>query len=254
MSVETHFYNWGLLADPATPKYHTCSPNLICLGNYLGKRFAMTNNGCYGQRPIRGGTTPSVHWWGAATDRNYPDRLTAKNVIIPFLIDNSHELHVQAIHDYFGSRIWRAGRTSSVADAHTSWWKTNTTAEGMGDAWATYFHIETNPEGWGDAVDISARLGLAPPPVNPPPLPPSGVAIVFPRVIKPGMEGPDVAMVQTVIRAPGAVGGSKTIIVDGKYGAQTVTAVKNIQTAFKLTPDGIIGPQTQAVFIQLANS
>lgn len=254
MSIETHFFDWSHAADTADPRFHSCSPNLVVLGQHLGQRFGMVDNGCYVHRPIRGGLSPSVHWWGAATDRNYPDRVVAKNTIIPYLIDNSHEFHVQAIHDYFGSRIWRAGRTSKVAEAHTTWWKTNTTAAGMGESWATYFHIETNETGWFDATSISERLGLAPPPVDPPPIPPSGVSTVFPRTIKPGDQGPDVAFVQTVIRAPGAVAGSKSIIVDGSYGPATVNAVKNIQGAFGLGQDGIIGPKTQARFLMLANA
>lgn len=255
MTIETHFFDWSNAADTTDPRFNICSPNLVVVGHYLGLRFAMADLGCYQQRPIRGGTTPSVHWWGAAIDRRYPDRLVAKTQIIPFLIDNSHELHVQAIHDYFGSRIWRAGRTSNRADAHTLWWKTNTTADGMGDPWATYFHIETNDTGWFDAGSVSERLGFNPPPADPPPpIPPSGVNTVFPRTIKPGDEGPDVAFIQTVIHAPGSVSGSKSIIVDGVYGPQTVNAVKNIQGAFGLGQDGIIGPKTQARFLILANS
>lgn len=252
MTVETHFFDWARQVDTGDPRFHTCSPNLVCLHQYMAQRFGMTDSGCYVQRPIRGGLDPSVHWWGAARDLRYPNRLVAKTEILPFLIANSHQLHVQAIHDYFGSRIWRAGRTSNVADATTLWWKTNTTADGMGESWATYFHIETTDTGWFDSVSIGQRLGFNPPPVDPPP--PSGVSTVFSRTIRPGDEGSDVALVQTVIRAPGAVAGTKSIIVDGVYGPQTVQAVKNIQAYTGLVADGIIGPKTQARFLILANS
>lgn len=253
MAIETRYFNWSRDADPQDPRYTTCSPNLVCLGQYLGQRFGMTNNGCYQQRPIRGGLNPSVHWWGAATDRNYPDRLRAKNEIIPFLIDNSRELHLQSIHDYFGSRIWHAGRTPNISEAHTLWWKTNTTAEGMGDSWATYFHLETNDVGWPDAVPISQRLGLTPPPPVPPTLPPSGVSTVFPRTMRKGDTGPDVGTLQTILRLPGSPSGDKNIVVDGSFGTQTENAVKAFQRLFGLGDDGIVGPKTQAKLLEVAN-
>lgn len=254
MSVETVYFNWSRDGDPNDPQYQTCSPNLVCLGQYLGQRFSMTDNGCFQHRPIRGGVAPSVHWWGAATDRNYPDRLIAKTQILDFLIDQSKELHVQSIHDYFGSRIWHAGRTDKISEAHTAWWKTNTTADGMGQSWATYFHIETNPGGWHDSVPIVQRLGLVTPPTTQPTLPPSGVSIVFPRVLKVGDEGADVAVAQTVLRLPGSPSGNKSIVVDGRFGAQTANAVKAFQRLFGLTDDGIIGPKTAAKMVQVANS
>lgn len=77
---------------------------------------------------------------------------------------------------------------------------------------------------------------------------------MFTRTLKKGDTGPDVAFIQTVIRAPGSPNGNKQIVVDGNFGTQTETAVKNIQTFTHLTADGIVGPQTQAVFLQLANA
>lgn len=250
MTVETHFDNWQLHQPEDDVRYNRCSPNLQALERELKRRWQMTSNGCYAERDIRAGTKPSSHSHGAAIDMNYPERPVALAEILPWLIDYSHELHVQAIHDYYGSRIWRAGRT----DGSDGWRvQAPSPATGMGQSWARYFHIETNEAGWVDGIPIDQR-SVPTVPVTPTPIPPGAQQIVFTRTIRPGDQGPDVAFVQTVIRAPGSASGNKQIVVDGRYGAQTVQAVKNIQGFTKLAQDGIIGPQTQAVFLQLANS
>jgi hypothetical protein len=256
MAIEVTFHNWQTHQPEDDARYDRCSPNLVALGTDLGKRFQMTNNGCYIERDIRSGSSPSSHSHGAATDRNWPDRLIAVSKILPFLIDNSRELHVQAIHDYFGCRIWRAGRTSNIGEAHTLWWRKQTpSSSGMGQSWARWFHIETTESGWADSRPITDRLGgVVLPPPDPTPVPPGGISVVFTRTIKPGDSGPDVGFVQTVLRAPGSPTGNKLIIVDGKYGPQSVQAVKNVQAFTGLVADGIIGPRTQAKFMELANS
>lgn len=244
MTVATEFFNWSLKAED--PAFDRCSPNLIALKYELARRFQMTNNGCYSERDIRNGDLPSAHSHGAAIDENYVDRIDAKQLIIPWLVANSQELGVQAVHDYFGSRVWRAGRT----DGSDGWRaQTPSPATGFGQSWALYLHIETNMTKWGSSIPIALRLGTS----VPAPLPPSG-ASVFTRTIKPGDEGPDVACVQIGIHAPGNPAGNKNILVDGKYGAQTVTAVKAMQQWWGLTPDGYVGPQTQAKFMVLFNS
>lgn len=249
MTVAQEFYNWVLHQPEQDPTYDRCSPNLIALRYETTRLFHMTDNGCYVERDIRGGSSPSAHSHGAANDRNYPNRDLAIQQIIPWLIANSHELGLQAIHDYFGCRIWRAGR---IGDPYTDWWRAQTPSSktGMGQSWALYFHLETNRTQWGNSTPIAERLGGI---VLPPPIPPSG-ALVFPRTIKPGDTGPDVAAVQVGIRAPGNAAGNKNVIVDGNYGPQTVDAVKAMQRWWGLTPDGWIGPKTQAKFMLLFNS
>lgn len=262
MSIETVFNNWQLHVPADDPKFNRCSPNLIAVGWEMARRWGMTDMGCYVERDVRNGTLPSSHSHGAARDLRYGEgrRALALNQIIPWLINYSRELHIQAIHDYFGSRIWRAGRTANKADAHSAWWKPQpvSPATGMGQPWALYFHIETTEYGWPDSTPAAARLGAgSPPPTTPPdpiPVPPIGGEYVFNRVIKPGDTGPDVAFIQVVLRAPGSATGNKDIVADGKYGAQTVQAVQNVQKFTGLEPDGLIGPKTQAVFLTLANS
>lgn len=60
------------------------------------------------------------------------------------------------------------------------------------------------------------------------------------RVLKLGSEGNDVAETQSVLKRIGFDPGA----VDGVYGSQTQQAVKNFQSRFGLTSDGIVGPMT----------
>jgi hypothetical protein len=138
-------------------------------------------------RPIRDGTVPSAHSYGAATDWRYePNWLPGTNPtpvprkvivdeLIPWLINNSLELRIDSIHDYVGDRIWHAGRTMYLDDAHTRWWKDqNGAGAGMGESWARYLHIETTLPGFKDTTVILERPGIADPHPPPPPKPPTG--------------------------------------------------------------------------------
>ncbi len=67
------------------------------------------------------------------------------------------------------------------------------------------------------------------------------------RMLRAGMQGNDVAEVQTLLRnrgyaiSYGANGGGR-----GKYGPQTASAVRTFQQKMGLTPDGIVGSRTLA--------
>src|SRR6185295_4962791 len=110
MTINTVFVDWQAHRPAPDPAFSHCSPNLVSLYAYMQARWGVTDLGCYGVRPIRAGTEMSSHGFGAARDIRYgpaaSDRATALNEIMPFLIDNSYELNVQAIHDYLGCRIW----------------------------------------------------------------------------------------------------------------------------------------------------
>ena len=61
------------------------------------------------------------------------------------------------------------------------------------------------------------------------------------KAIKYGMKGNDVSNLQTSLKNAGY-----NIDVDGSFGPQTLSAVKDYQKANGLTVDGMVGPQTQA--------
>lgn len=160
MAFATEFRSWQ---DFPTPAHHDgCSPNLVLVLAELARRWpGIYNLGCFGRRPVRGGTAPSSHWNGAAIDAGYPAELDAvvRDQVAPFLVARSAELNVQAVHDYRRCRIWRAGRTALEADACTAWWKAQKRSRttGMGQEWCNHLHIEVTPEGWGDDTPIRQR-------------------------------------------------------------------------------------------------
>lgn len=159
------------------PKFNTCSPNLLAIKTEMTALWGVGNLGCYGERAVRAGIAPSAHSHGAAIDLRYLEqigRTRFENEVVPWLIANSAELHVGAIHDYIGCRVWHAGRTTNAADAYTGWWKTQTPnpATGMGEAWAGWVHIETTEPGWTDATPVAKRLTSFPPTTPKPETPP----------------------------------------------------------------------------------
>jgi hypothetical protein len=165
MTVQRSFFNWSTSGlDPLAAPYNSCSPNLVAVRRGLDELLGPGEfKGCHNDRPVRDGTALSAHSWGAALDRGWA--AGTKDATIRFLIDHSAELGVQAIHDYAGSRIWRAGRTADVGEAHTLWWRSQApnTATGMGQSWAQYLHIETTPAKFGDATPIAERIAPPPP-------------------------------------------------------------------------------------------
>jgi hypothetical protein len=129
----------------------------------LSARWDMRNLGCFGHRPIRGSATiPSSHGWGSAIDAGFDGGEYAsvvRETICPFLVAWSAELHLSALHDYRGSRIWHAGRTPAEDDACGAWWKaqrTNSTT-GFGQLWGNHLHLEVDPAGWDDDTPLLER-------------------------------------------------------------------------------------------------
>lgn len=166
VSIQTSFTNWSSSGlDWRRAPYESCSPNLVALNKYL-LSIGGQHLGCHHNRDVRGGGAVSAHAYGAALDWRYAQvsggkelgRQWALDRLFPWLINYSAELGIDAIHDYVGDRIWRAGRTNRVEDAHGSWWrKQNGAGSGMGEAWATYVHIESSKAGFSDARPIGQR-------------------------------------------------------------------------------------------------
>lgn len=253
------FFNWQSAGyAPGVAPYNRLSPNLALIRDEIGKRFGGSNLGGYGVRPIRGGEAPSTHSYGAAQDWRIDDDYT-RAACIGWLIANWDELGVQAIHDYFGSRIWRANRYPGQPDS--TWWRPQTPSAttGMGQAWARYLHIEVHPSRWFDVTPIAKRLET--PPDSPWPVfdPAQGLWSLWPlNQSKPTLQRVDDPVEQALHDATRYLQGvlrrkaAQAIAVDGDFGPATDTAVRNLQRFFTLKVDGIVGPKTWAVIDALA--
>jgi hypothetical protein len=213
------FESWQTGRQPGAP-FTKCSPNLQLIMEYVNERWGLTNLGCYGKRPIRGGTTWSSHAFGAAQDMSYregPDRDVIVNEVIPFLVDNAAALGIQRVHDYIAKRYWQVGkgwigRPPGFVNDH--------------------LHVEVNSETWHWDTPIEERLKNAPKP-----------EWVTCRL---GDKGDNVRQVQEALRAAGYKNstGKKPIVVDGEFGATTDKRVRQYQKDHGLIVDGIVGPQT----------
>lgn len=231
MTVQTRqFFNWQNLHPSNTPDY--CSPDLRLIVDSLLANHGGQDLGCYGPMPV-GATYIRSHYHGAAIDYRYadpgPGLDVGQNVILPFLIDFSDELGIEAIHDYYNRRIWRCARTPNAADAHTLWWKEQPIDDHMGQAWAKYFHLEVTKEQWAVTVPIEMRFGV-----------PIGQQTMAPT-IKLGSTGDYVRWLQQRLANNGFA-----VTVDGRFGPNTELMVKYLQGASGLQQDGIVGPKTWA--------
>jgi hypothetical protein len=213
------FESWQAGRQPGAP-FTKCSPNLQLIMEYVNERWGLTNLGCYGKRPIRGGTTWSSHAFGAAQDMSYregPDRDVIVNEVIPFLVNNAAALGIQRVHDYIAKRYWQIGkgwigRPPGFVNDH--------------------LHVEVNTETWHWDSPIEERLKNAPKP-----------EWVTCRL---GDKGDNVREVQATLRAAGYKNstGKKPIVVDGDFFTTTDKRVRQYQKDHGLIVDGIVGPQT----------
>jgi hypothetical protein len=213
------YTNWHDGRKPGAP-WNGPSPNLRAILAYCKTRWGLVDLGCYGVRPIRGGTKWSAHAFGAAQDmgyRNGPARDVIETEVIPFLEQHAPQLGIQRIHDYWAKRYWQAGKG----------WIGR--PPGNGHDW---LHIETTEQAWGDGRSVEERIGgAAPAPAAPKPAKPAAW-----RTVKKGSKGEAVKKVQAVIGAT----------VDGQFGPKTEAAVKAYQAQHGLVSDGIVGPITAA--------
>ena len=214
------YTNWHDGRKPGAP-WNGPSPNVRAVLAYCQARWGMTDLGCYGVRPIRGGTKWSAHAFGAAQDigyRNGPSRQVIENEVIPFLEQHAPQLGLQRIHDYMAKRYWQAGKG----------WIGR--PPGQGHDW---LHIETTEQAWADGRSVEERIGGAAPTPSPAAV---QVARTSWRTVKLGSKGEAVKKVQAVVGAT----------PDGQFGPKTEAAVKTYQTQNGLFSDGIVGPKTAA--------
>ena len=142
------YYNWQKPSKLDYVKFRVASPNLEVLNRYLAKRWGGTNLGIFVKRPVRGGTVPSTHSFGAALDWRYDTREEGKEVM-DWIVLNHEVLGIQVVQDYVGCCIWIAGR---------GWKAATPDSTGFGQPWAKWIHVETSRESWGDKRKVSERI------------------------------------------------------------------------------------------------
>lgn len=103
--------------------------------------------GIYNCRPVRGGTTPSVHSNGRAWDCRWAT-LAAKEAYLAVVTGEADKLNVQRVIDYSRQRIWTTG----------SGWQPHQVLSPGG--YAT--HTERNWDGALDARPIASIIGYVP--------------------------------------------------------------------------------------------
>jgi hypothetical protein len=234
-----------------------CSPSAIALQRFL-MLYGGRPLGCYQDRPVRGGSAPSTHSFGAVPDWRYANVGSgfievgrAKAIeLIEWLIADWRSIGLNRIHDYVGGRAWTPER---------GWHAQRPSRTGMGQKWAQWFHIEIHPDAWYDNRSIPARslrqMPLidihnvpnppfqAPPPVTPeaPAMQTVSVTVDSLQVLTIGSSGPEVVKLQCLLRW---VFGQQEVVPDGNFGPVTEQAVRNAQAWTKITTDGIVGAQT----------
>jgi hypothetical protein len=193
-------------------------------------------------RPIRDGTTPSMHNWGMAWDWRWADPGPGRHAadeVIEFAIAESAHLGIQAVHDYVNARYWKS-------DAG---WRTahNSPATGFGQPWSQWLHIERTWDAANNPNPIDSAA--TPAPVAAPAV---SAAAQFQGglptgPLRRGDKGADVARIQDFLRSAGF---ADFTVSDGEFGPRTDAAVRAAQTAltakglYTKTIDGIWGPVT----------
>lgn len=215
----TDFTDWASWPESTMQRFPTDSPNLVAIAAHITAQWPGTRSlGIGGVRRQRGSANRwSVHSWRAALDlswRGLPRAVALE--IIDWLIANSAELGVQAVHDYVGGRIWRSVRPGGKS----GWLTQRKSADGMGQPWGDWLHIETTEQAWADARPVAARLGTVRP------------------TLKVGSTGDTVRVLQQILaeRAGQDVGRP-----DGKFGHRTLTGWRNVAAFLRLPADDQVG-------------
>lgn len=229
------YFDWQR-ATPGPP-YTKNSPNLWALLQYMNIRWNVLNLGIYASwnRPVKQGTSPSSHMFGAAYDCRYGmwggQNRGDGNEIVQWLIDNYDALGVQMVIDYKNRRIWKSDRMA---------WKAH---PAMYNGGANLLHIETSKEDWHTDMPIRQRLGQAPPA----PHVPITVTQAKNYRLKLGSGGDDAPIdeaeaVQILQRKLTEVGYPTKD--DGDFGPKTASSVRAFQEQAHIKIDGLVGPQT----------
>lgn len=208
MTLATEYTDYRSLPVDVQNTFNRCSPNLLDVQAWILAEWPGTKpNGCWGPRPIRGGTEASIHSY-AAIDVSYRGLATAAGKDIAETCRAlSLELGLQAVHDYARSRIWRPNRDPKI---YPDGWKIQPRdAYGMG--WGDWVHLETYRSAWHNDTDVLSRLAGSTQSDTPRPS------------IGPGSRGDLVVAVQYFL----LVHAGQQIVVDGDWGGQTSKAWSN---------------------------
>jgi hypothetical protein len=245
MSIATEFHNWSDHPSEKAKSTMQGSPALKRVRDYHLARWggiSLSVPSLYQPRTINNTTRLSAHA-GCAVDLRWANPGPGRDIVVremlPFYIGDSHELHIQAIHDYVGCRVWRANRSG---DANGGW-KTQPKGShdgNMGNPSSQWLHLEVNLTGWDDdrPVEdmIGAGLGDGTGPITDLD---HGFFGLFPLDrAKPsltvGDKGDHVRYAQSVIFFKG--GGA--IELDSDFGQQTRTRVMDLQRVFAMKESG----------------
>jgi len=276
MAIQDEFYDYQRNSkgyDWSKPPFEACASAATVMTDYTVARWGLRWLGCEGDRPIIGGRSASTHAFGASPDLRYenpgPGLFVADTEIIPWLIATSKETGLQAIHHYRRSLIWRPPGTSD-RPVGSDGWKVQPVGSQMGRTWALWLHLEFLDTILGDARSIEEKLvdaaPVTPPPppsppviINPPPTPPAlipgAVTVINVNVttVRRGSTGGRVQKMQGLVNAnfispTDPIG---LLTVDGNFGARTDERVRAIQSFFGMTVDGVVGPKTWEILINI---
>ncbi len=240
MTVARAQTNWQAQPARRLAEFKRAAPALTTLLTYLRARWGGASLGIYGVREVRGGTSLSSHAFGSALDWSYRGVGRERALeVIDWLIANSAELGVQAIHDYIGGRIWHADRQA--------WKSQKPDRYGMGTTWADWLHIEVNEQQWGDGRPVDVKLGAVPAPAPAPvEVAPAPVVVLVPvqvgesrPTLRRGDSRPEVKLVQLTLRDRA---GQDVGPIDGQFGARTEMAVRNVQAFVGAPVTGVVDP------------
>ncbi len=198
-------------------------PAVLALDSCLrAHRYAATppDVGAFNCRKITGGTGYSLHAFGIAMDLNWQDNgygPVLRTDMTPAMV-----AAIKAIRTRSGAQVWRWG------------------GDYTGNKDGMHYEVVCSPSELATGIDPRTVPGAAPA-VRPTPRAPSAPA--GSPAIRLGASGPRVAALQYALNyATGA-----RLLGDGDFGPSTEQAVKNLQSRFKLSADGIYGPASQWV-------
>lgn len=234
----TKFTNWQDGRQPGVP-WTSTAPAITSIKDEVLKRWGGGDLGSYGVRPVRAGESWSSHAFGAAWDWRWenpgPGRAVLEAEVLPWLIDHSSELGVQAIHDYHGCRIWRSNR----GDGKGAYWKPQPASgpTGMGQSWAQWLHIEVTADAWADGTPAAQKV--------------RGAVDVPKATMRRGSRGQQVEKLHSHLLFFKFIDSVKKPAVFTKA---TEAGVKKLQSTIGVKADGVYGPQTQVAYTRwLAN-